>query len=260
MQGSARRIGRDAPFGHWRMPVVVGLGTALLSALVGHALALREVDQLGLVAESGARRVRSELRAGLNARMHALSILAREWQDRFLPMRGAWESDVRLILSQSPGLESIAWLEPGGEVSWVYPPDARIGPLELELLRAGGSAAERPMVAGVAQAAEGGPRLQILAPLIESDQPKGWLSGTYRSRDLLADILSSVDASFAVRVSLGNTELFQEGKGPPAGRAGLSRQADLDLPGGLVLKIGVEPVGELLAAGRSMLPAVTLAG
>ncbi len=238
----------------------MGLGSALLSALVGHALALREVDQLGLVAESGARRVRSELSTGLNARAHALSILAREWQDRFLPMRGAWESDVRLILSQSPGLESIAWVEPAGDVSWVYPPDARTRPLELDALRAEGSALERPVVAGVVQAPEGGARLQILAPLIESDQHEGWLSGTYRSRDLLADILSSVDASFAVRISAGDTELFQDGQRPSAGRTRLSRQADLALPGGLVLGIGVEPTGELLAAGRSVLPVATLAG
>ncbi len=83
---------------------------------------------------------------------------------------------------------------------------------------------------------------------------------TLPSHCVLGDILSSADASFAVRVSLGNTELFQEAQRPAAGRAELSRQADLDLPGGLVLRIGVEPSGELLAAGRSVLPAVTLAG
>ena len=80
--------------------------------------------------------MRAGIRAELDARMHALSILAREWQDRFLPMRGGWESDVRLILSQSPGLKSIAWLEADGERSWEYP-EAKLPALSRDELRAG---------------------------------------------------------------------------------------------------------------------------
>jgi len=253
-----QRPGRSSGSALWRVPALVGMGAALLSLTVGHALALREDEQMDLIAGSGARRIRSEVRAGLEARMHALSMLAREWQDRFLPMRGAWESDVRLILSQSAGLESIAWLEPEGAVSWLYPPEAGSPPVDVEALRAG--AAKGSAIAGPVLAPEGGPRLLILSPLIESGSHEGWLCGTYRSRDLLGEILSSVDPSFAVRVRAGDTELFRGDEFPAARQERSSRTETLALPGGVELRIEVEPSQEMLAAGRSFLPTVTLVG
>ena len=91
-------------FERWRAArSLAGLAAALFSVFVSQALAVREREQFELFVDTSARRVRAEIRAELDARMHAISILAREWQDRLLPRRGDWESDVRLILSQSPG-------------------------------------------------------------------------------------------------------------------------------------------------------------
>ena len=97
-------------------------------------------------------RVRAEIRAELDARMHAMSILAREWQDRLLPRRGDWESDVRLILSQSPGLHSIAWVDAKGEHSWAYPPEAELPAIDLAKAARGRHAPRRGDGAGACRA------------------------------------------------------------------------------------------------------------
>ena len=239
----------QARFERWHVPVLAGVVSAVLSALVSQALAVRERDQFALVIEPAARSVRAGIRAELDARMHALSMLAREWQDRFLPMRDGWESDVRLILSQSPGLKSIAWLEANGERSWEYP-DAELPPLDRSELRAG--------VVGPVLGRDGAPRLRMLAPLVENGEPRGWLEATYESRELFEEILASVDTTFAVWLSAGSIELFRSAQ-IDAHPHSTSIQR-LELPSGLEIDIGVSPSPEMLAAAHSPLPAATLAG
>jgi signal transduction histidine kinase len=244
----------------WRVPSLLGLAAALLSVLVSQALAMREREQFELLVETSARRVSAEIRAELDARMHALSILAREWQDRLLPRRGDWESDVRLILSQSPGLRSIAWVDASGEHSWAYPPEAQLPAIDLSKLRAEGSGLRRPVVIGPVKSRDGEPRLRILAPLIENKLPTGWLAATYSSRELFEEILASVDTTFKVDITAESVELY---RGRTAGAEPLHpmSRTTLALPGGsLAIEIGVEPSAEMIAAARSQLPLVTLAG
>jgi signal transduction histidine kinase len=240
----------QASFERWHVPVLAGLVSAVLSTLVSQALAVREREQFALVMEPAARSVRAGIRAELDARMHALAMLAREWQDRFLPMRGGWESDVRLILSQSPGLQSIAWLEPNGRRSWVYPPDSNLPAIEPAALRVG--------VAGPVRGRDGAPWLRMLAPLVEEGEPRGWLEATYASRELFEEILASVDTTFAVRLSAGPVELFRNASvdSQPYGTS----HTRIELPTGLVIDVAVEPSAEMLAAAHSLLPVVTLAG
>jgi signal transduction histidine kinase len=165
-------------------------------------------------------------------------------------MRGDWESDVRLILSQSPGLKAIAWLEADGERSWEYPPEANLPALKRDELRAG--------VVGPVVGRDGEPRLRMLAPLIEDDEPRGWLQATYASRELFEEILASVDTTFAVRLSAGSVELFRSV--PADWHRHATATTPLELPSGLAIDISVAPSPEMLAAARSHLPAATLAG
>jgi len=261
MERAGRLAEWQARFDRWHVPALVGLVSAALAVLVSHALAMREQNQFGLLVEAGARRVRSEIRAGLDSRMHAMSILAREWQDRLLPMRGDWESDVRLILSQSPGLQSIAWIEADGERSWEYPPETILPALDLEALRAEGTALRRPVVIGPVLPPGREPRLRILAPLVESGSPRGWLAAAYTSRALFADILVNADTTYAVDVAAGDVELYRAAAAGAADRIPhAATHTALALPGGLTIQIGVGPSDEMLTAADSYLPRATLAG
>jgi signal transduction histidine kinase len=255
MARASLRTGPQKSFELWRAPVLAGLAAALLSILVSHAVAIRERDQYALLVETSARRVRAEIRAELDVRMHTLSILAREWQDRLLPRRGDWESDVRLVLSQSPGLRSIAWVDPTGEHSWAYPAGEPLPAIDLDKLRAQGT--RRAVVMGPVLARGGEPRLRIFAPLADRGSPIGWLAATYASRELFGEILSTIDTTFKVDIAVGSVDLYRS---RPADAPPAMAHTSLELPGGVVIEIGVEPAPEMVAAARSQLPRVTLAG
>jgi signal transduction histidine kinase len=257
MQRASRRTGSQKSFERWQVPVLTGFAAAVFSVLVSQALAVRERDQFELLVETSARRVRAEIRAELNARLNAISILAREWQDRLLPRRGDWESDVRLVLSQSPGLQSIAWVDARGEHSWQYPPEAKLPAIDLDKLRSQG---RRAVVLGPVLGRDGEPRLRILAPLMERGTVAGWLAATYASRDLFREILATIDPTFKVEITAGDGQVELYRSRTAGSPEHLMAHTALTLPGDTLVQIGVEPAPEMLAAARSQLPNATLAG
>jgi signal transduction histidine kinase len=259
--GAAQSSGLQEGFQLWRVPLAAGLAAALFSAFVSQSLASREREQFALFVDTSARRLRAEIRAELDSRMHAISILAREWQDRLLPRRGDWESDVRLILSQSPGLHSIAWVEASGEHSWAYPPEGGLPAIDVDALRTGGAALRRPVMLEPVLPKDGVPRLRILAPLRERGALSGWLAATYSSRELFSEVLASVDTTFTVDITAGKIDLYRApstSKGDPLRPVS---HTTLVLPGDkLKIEIAVEPSDEMIAAAHSRLPGATLAG
>lgn len=241
----------------WRAPAVAGLAAAMVTVLVCQALAVREQQQFALLVEEGANRVQAGIRARLDARMEALSILAGQWQGRFLRTRRSWEDDARLVLAQSPGLEAIEWIEFDGDVDWVYPRDTVLTPPALGSLPKG-DAALRPVAIGPFRLPDGKRGFRILAPRVKGDHLMGWLSGAFRSQALFADVLSRLAGDLAVQVSSGGVSLY--GTEPAADQARWARRRELTLPGGMRLVTVVQPSAEMLAAGTSFVPALLATG
>jgi signal transduction histidine kinase len=159
------------------------------------------------------------------------------------------------------GLHSIAWVDATGEHSWAYPPEVALPAIDIDALRAGGTALRRPVVLEPVLPKDGEPRLRILAPLRERGALSGWLAATYSSRELFSEILASVDTTF--------TDDITSGGGRPVSRAvhrgrrpAPSREPHLaHAPGGQTQdRDRVEPSDEMIAAAHSLLPDATLAG
>ena len=241
----------------WRAPALAGLSTAVATVLVCQALAIREQQHFELLLEEGANRVQAAIRARLDARMEALAILARQWPGRFLRTRGSWESDVRLVLSQSPGLAAIEWIEFDGDVDWVHPREVVLPPPALGRLARGG-AASGPVAIGPFRFPDGKRGFRILAPRVKGSDLMGWLSGAFRSDVLFADVLSRLAGDLAVRVSSGGVSLY--GVEPAEGEARFARERELALPGGMKLAVLVHPSAAMLAARTSFVPALLAAG
>jgi signal transduction histidine kinase len=257
MKRAKRLSGTQKSVELWRVPALAGLAVSMLAVLVSQALAGREQEQFEKIMAASANSLRAEISAELEARMHSISILAREWQDRLLPRRGDWESDVRLILSQSPGLRSIAWVDAKGEHSWAYPAEVDLPAIDLAKARSG---MRRTVVQDAVLGRDGEPRLRILSPLLERGVPAGWLAATYASREVFKESLASVDTTFRVDIRAGEIELYRgrakgHGEQPHA-----VAHTSLSLPGGLDLQLELEPADPMIAAARSHLPAATLAG
>ena len=241
----------------WQLPVLLGLAAAVVTLLLSQALASREEDQLQRLVSAGSRRVRAELRERLDQNAEALSILAREWEDRLLRTRGAWEADVRLLLSRSPGLEAVEWTGADGTRDWIHPRDAEVPALRIEPeLRA---PPQRALIAAPLRLSDGDPGLRVLAPLVEEHELVGWLAGTFRSRVLFAEMLSGLETQWVVRVEAGGVELFRSGEPSSEGER-WTQPVLLDLPGGTNLVAIVQPSPEMVRSARSALPRIVAAG
>jgi signal transduction histidine kinase len=259
--GAAHASGRTAL---WRGPLAAGLACAVVTVLFCQALALRQDAQLGLLLDAGAARVRSELGARVDARMHALRLLAREWEGRVRPDRAAWEADAELVMAQSPELVAIEWLESDGAPRWMHPDGVALPPLPADVVTRHRTV-EGALALPVFRLEGGRPALRIAVPLREAGgflgrfRKSGWLAATFDARELVADV-AALDRSFEVEVASGRAVVVRvvEPVAPPDPR--WERRVELSFPGGLALAARVRPSADLLAAGRWQLRAVLLAG
>jgi len=252
-------VGSERPRTSWWSALVVGIAAASVTLLFWQALVRWDEAQFRRFVGLGATRVEGEIRSRLEMRMEALAIFAREWEGRLFRMRGGWESDVRLALSQSQGLVAVEWIDAGGKVDWVYPKDVRLPAPALGPLLADPRNAARPALSGPFELGGRRPAFRILAPLIESDEVEGWLAGTFQAPALFGEILANLDASVAVEVYAGDQLLFHaEGRSSEL-QDRWTAWRKLDLPG-MDLRIRVQPSSEMIRASRSLLPPVFLGG
>lgn len=255
---------------NWRGPLLAGLSSAVATVLFSQALSMQQELQLRRAIDAGASRLRAEVRDRLHERMEALELLANIWKGRVFPDREAWESDAELIMSQSPGLEGIEWIEPSGASSWVVPAELALPPPDASVLEARRGRAGA-MVLGPLRLDGGRPGLRILAPLHVGRTGSGWLSGllgdwdgwlagVFDAHDLLSDLVAPLGPEYEIRIASGDL-VFYESEGAkvePGSR--WTEEIALEFPGSMHLSAWVGPSTGLLHAQQSPLPSVLLAG
>jgi signal transduction histidine kinase len=166
---------------------------------------------------------------------------------------------VRLILSQSPGLHSIAWVDASGEHSWAYPPEVGCPRSTSTSCAPAAPRCGAPWCsAGAAE--DGEPRLRILAPLRERGALSGWLAATYSSRELFRRS-SRASTPRSPSTSPRATSICTA-RSPPRATIRRTRSATprSSARRDLKIEIAVEPSDEVIAAAHSRLPGATLAG
>jgi len=261
---------RSAGLHNWRLPLMAGVSCAVATVLFSQALSSHQERQLRQALESGAGRLRAEVRDRLHERMQALELLANIWKGRFFPDREAWESDADLIMSQSPGLRAIEWIEPSGSPDWVHPEGFASPPLRPASLESP-EASAGAIVLGPLRLSGGRAGLRILVPLHVGGADQGWLStilgdwdgwlaGVFDAHDLLSDLVAPLGSSYRIRIASGDL-VFYESDGDGWDPVSAWTQEELlELPGGTRLAARLQPSAELLHAQQSPLPRVLLAG
>jgi signal transduction histidine kinase len=248
----------DDPLTTWRGPLVVGVAAASVTLLFWQALHARDERLFRRVVEGGAQRVETELRAGVNDRAFALAILAREWADRAPATREGWISDARLALAQVPGLIAVEWIEANGTVRWIHPTKAELPAPDVARLPRFTSRVvfTRPFALGARTVG-----FRVLAPVRKPGfERSGWISGTFETQSLFADVLGALDDSFQVAISAEGVPLFRSSGESPARPASIAEAARMRFAGALALDLRVAPSQRLVASMRSQLPPVLLVG
>ena len=238
----------------WQGPLLAGLLVAALAFLFFHAITTQQEAQIRSSVEATAYQIRAEIRSEIEERTNALAALAREWENKIIRWRGAWESDARLVLSRSPGMSSIEWIKRDGDIGWTYPKDAEQTPLTLPSRGADETPAKT--WAEAVSFSDGTRGFRLAAALGNASDPKGWLCGVFRAPELLEALSTALPANYAVRLRAGKTTIYD---GRPRGAA---RQWARTLPvqKALSLSLTVQPSADWLAIQRSFLPQVVLAG
>ncbi|HKJ24967.1 MAG TPA: hypothetical protein VKB65_09115, partial [Myxococcota bacterium] len=238
----------------FRPAVLAGVSTALLSALLFQALSIREDEQLDAMLGVASRQIRGEIAVELRDREHALSLLAAEWEGKFLRLRGLWESDVRLIISRSPGLAGIEWIDAGGAVGWKYPKEMEHAPPRLPAARG----RPKPFAQGPRRLSDGRRAFRLLVPVSRNDAGEGWLSGLFIADELFAGIARRLPEGWVVSIRTGDVELHRSPAQDAAWVPGRTTVRTLDTLSGLPLQVTVGAPPERVAARRSRLPATVL--
>jgi signal transduction histidine kinase len=251
-QRAARANAHSKP--RWSGPVLAGLGSAALVFLFFNALINREDRQIRSAVEATAYRIRAEIRSEIEERSDTLTALAREWQGKIFRWRGAWESDVRLVISRSPGMDSIEWIKRDGKIGWTYPPDADHPPLVLPTRKPKRDPPQQWVRA--VKFSDGTRGLRFGAALDDSGGEKGWLCGVFRSRKLLEAMSTTLPSGYSIRLLAGRTSVYDNRPGGVAPE--WSRTLPLQKASSLSLT--VQPSQAWLAGQRSFLPQVVLAG
>jgi signal transduction histidine kinase len=241
----------------WRPAVIAGVATALLSGLLFQALSLREQEQMGNVLEVASRQIRGEIAVELRERRSALSLLAAEWEGRFIRLRGLWESDVRLILSRSPGLSRIEWVDASGEVGWNYPKEQRPASLTVPA-SAVADGRPRSFALGPERLADGRLVFRMLVPVSRTDADEGWLSGVFVASDLFAGISRRLPEGWVVAIHAGDVQLHRSPDAAAEWAPGRSTLRTIETLRGLPLRVTVGASPALVAERSSRLPAAVL--
>ncbi|MEE9282180.1 MAG: ATP-binding protein, partial [Myxococcota bacterium] len=234
----------------WHVPLFAGLGVAALAVLFFDALTTREDAQIESSVDATMYRIRAEIRSEIDERTNALSALAREWEDKIFRWRGAWESDARLVLSRSPGMDSIEWIKGDGKTGWTYPSEADHPPLVLPSSSEGEAPAE--VWAEAVEFSDGVRGFRLAAALADS---KGWLCGVFRAPELFEALSTALPSGYSIRLRAGKTTIYDN---RPRG-ATRAWARTLPIQKGLSLSLTAQPSPGWLAQQRSFLPQVVLA-
>ena len=238
----------------WQGPLLAGLLVSALAFLFFHAITTQEEAQIRSSVEATAYQIRAEVRSEIDERTNALSALAREWENKIIRWRGAWESDARLILSRSAGMSSIEWIKGDGSLGWRYPKDAERTPLVIPVR--GDDEAPGQTWAEAVAFADGTRGFRLAAALGDTRNPKGWLCGVFRAPELLEALSTALPSHYAISLRAGKTTIYD---GRPWGPARQWSQT-LHVHRALALSLTVQPSADWLAQQRSFLPQVVLAG
>lgn len=199
----------------------------LLAMLAGSVLLWHGVNQSELaqhrrelngVASSLGARVENELRG----RVSTLGRMAERWVAAGGTPRAQWEVDATAYVRDMPGLISLQWLDPTGQVRWVVPlvgNERLLGttpnrdPIRLRALQAA-RAQQRTMLSPPISLIQGGEGLLMFQPLQVGERFDGYLVAVTRLDALLAPLFANEPAARSVGIQYEGQWVY--GRAPSA--------------------------------------------
>lgn len=102
-------------------PVIITGVVAVVSLCLWQALLAEQRAQVTRTISREAVNVKSEIIARMQARLLALTQIAKRWEEAGRPLRQEWETEAELNLGHFPGYYALAWVDPWLMTRWVVP-------------------------------------------------------------------------------------------------------------------------------------------
>ena len=117
-----------------RHPVIITVVVSVVSLCLWQALLAEQRAQVTRTISREAVNVKSEIIARLQARLLALTQIAKRWEQEGRPLQQDWEIAAELNLGHFPGYYSLAWIDPWLMTRWVAPAVSSDAVQEVDLI------------------------------------------------------------------------------------------------------------------------------
>jgi len=249
-------------------PFAITIGVALVTLWLWWALLAEQRTQVERMIKRESSNVRNEIIARMQARILALTRMARRWEEEGRPIKKDWEAEAELNFSHFPGYAAIAWIDPWFITRWVIPSlgdeaakevDQAFRERRRELVEAVRSEREVVMTRSV-NLMSGTKGFLIYVPIFRAGDFDGVVAGVFSFQELLNAILhENLAPEYAVAVFENGEEIYKHTEANRKYELAWGQETLLDLYG-VNWRVRIWPRRKPLAGARSLLPGVVLAG
>lgn len=219
------------------LDLAVAFAAVVVTLSVWQALATEDRVRFEHLLDATTDQVTRYIGAQMQSRVAAVVQFARRW-DHGEPIReGEWAPEARLLLDETPGYKTVAWVDAKGHVRWVYPRESS-GELfsnelpELSQIQAASAAAgakrqpvfTRPIVL------HGNREISLFVPVLRDAAFSGYMAARFAVSDLLSRIVSpDLARGFAIEIVDGDQPLYARPREFPVRDRGWERRSAIDL-------------------------------
>lgn len=250
------------------LPLVIGISTSTITIFVSSALVQQEKAQMQHALKVEAGNLELEITEKIKPQIQALVRMSQRWEHSGRPSQEEWEFNAALNVRDFKSYQAIAWIDPSHQVRWIVPLQGNEAALNLMLdfeqrRKAGLNAAQQQRLVVATRTinlVQGGKGFQVYVPIFRGQQFDGFIAATYRTQNLINDVLSSKDTyDYEVSVFDGEEQIYTHNYPHPSSHKRWRQESTVTLYG-LNWQIHVSPTATLLDQMRSPLPLITLIG
>lgn len=249
-------------------PVIITVMITAVSLCLWQALLAEQRSQVTRMISREAVNVESEIIARMQARLLALTQIAKRWEEEGRPLQQEWRTVAELNLGHFPGYYALAWVDPWLMTRWVAPSVGSDAVQEVDLIfrehwRGIIEAIQNRreiIMTSVVSLPEGKKGFLAGVPIDRDDDFDGVIVGIFNLQELLNAILhENLAPEYAVAVFENEREIYSHTDANRKHEAQWGQDVTLELYD-TSWRMRIWPRRQPFTGARSLLPDIVLGG
>ncbi len=249
-----------------RYPIIITVAVTAVSIWLWQELRTEQRAQVERMISREATNVKSEIVARMQARLLALTHIAKRWEQEGRPLRQEWEAASELNLRHFPGYYALAWVDPWLITRWVVPAVSSEALQEVDLIfherwRAVVEAIRNRreiIVTSVVNLPANKKGFLACVPIARDNDFDGVIVGVFDLQELLSAILNeNLAPEYAVAVFEHGNEIYSHTEANRKQEARWGQETTLDFYDAQ-WRMRIWPRRQPFSGARSLLPDIVL--